>query len=66
MTTRKSQISAYVMSEDNCEARHERVSGVDLMSDNFSSNLHRRAGRFWAEGIRSLRQIRSQIVAANG
>jgi hypothetical protein len=61
MTTRKSEISAYVIENIMYEAR-ERVSEVDLMGERFPSSVKHR----WAEGISLLRQIRSQIVAAAG
>jgi hypothetical protein len=44
----------------------ERVSEVDLMGAKYSSSVHRRIQRQWAERIKSLRQIRGQIVVAAG
>jgi hypothetical protein len=61
MTARKSEISAYVIDNIMYDVRstRERVSEVDLMGERFPSSVKRR----WAEGIKKLSQIRSQIVA---
>ena len=40
----------------------ERVSEVDLMSAIYPLSVHRRVERQWAERIKSLSQIRGQIV----
>ena len=40
----------------------ERVSEIDLMSAIYPLSAHRPIERQWAEGIKSLRQIRGQIV----
>lgn len=42
----------------------EHVSEVDLMTGKYPSSFYRRVERSWAGRIKSLRQIRGQIVVA--
>jgi hypothetical protein len=46
------------------EARQERISEADLMSGKYPLSFLRRSERQWVERIKSLRQVRGQIVVA--
>jgi hypothetical protein len=46
--------------------RDTNVSEVELMSPTYPLNVHRRIERQWAERIKSLRQVRGQIVVVTG
>jgi hypothetical protein len=62
--TRKSRASAYLTTMKNRGARNRRVSEVDLMRAEYLLSLHRRVERGWAGCMKSLEQIRDQVVGA--